>query len=220
MCGGREDAYLGRVTGVRRIDWRRVNLLSFSLEAVWKRGRQWALSPSDTLDVSYSKKSLSSSPITVFPVTGAFMIPCVYPYYVGMTVKDLILLGGGFRADRFRGEVRLERRVADSREIEVQDLKIDDDYEANDLNLTIRPFDRLVVPFDPNWYTQEVVHLNGAFKKPGEYALAHSGERLSSLLKRAGGYQSEAYLEGATFYRHVRKMDLPSRAGSKVILSE
>ncbi len=200
--GAREDAYLGRVQVLRSTAESQSALFS---EAVGK-GAAMALSPSDTLIV-YSKKSLSSCDSV--SVTGAVMSPGVYPYYVGMTVKDLILLGGGFRADRFRGEVRLERRVADSREIEVQDLKIDDDYEANDLNLTIRPFDRLVVPFDPNWYTQEVVHLNGAFKKPGEYALAHSGERLSSLLKRAGGYQSEAYLEGATFYRHVRKMDLP-----------
>lgn len=61
-------------------------------EAVGK-GAAMALSPSDTLIV-YSKKSLSSRDSV--SVTGAVMSPGVYPYYVGMTVKDLILLGVDF----------------------------------------------------------------------------------------------------------------------------
>ncbi|MBP5189192.1 MAG: SLBB domain-containing protein, partial [Fibrobacterales bacterium] len=126
-----------------------------------------------------------------------------FPFYNGMTVKDLVLMGGGFLPSRQKGKLRLERR-RDDRTVEVKEIDIEDDYEANDLALTLQPFDRLAVPVDPNWYAQEVVSLTGFFRQPGQYALAKSEERLKELLDRAGGFQPEAYLEGAHFFRKTR----------------
>lgn len=209
--GARDEAYLGRVQVLRSTSEGHSSLYS---EAVGK-GRDFTLSPSDTVVVYNQRDFLTKDSVSV---SGAVVSPGVYPFYKGMTVKDLVLLGGGFRSDRQKGVVRLERRIAGERTIDVQELQIDDDYEANDLNLTIQPYDRLAVPVDPKWYPQEVVQLTGAFLKPGSYALIQSGEKLSSLLKRSEGFQPESYPEGATFFRKLRRVvTVPGEEDSSMV---
>ena len=192
--GPREDAYSGRVHVVRATPEGRLDLFSKAFE------QGMALEPSDTVVVYSSRDLAGSDSVTV---SGAVAMPGSFPFYNGMTVKDLVLMGGGFLPSRQKGKLRLERR-RDDRTVEVKELDIEDDYEANDLALTIQPFDRLAVPVDPNWYAQEVVSLEGFFRQPGQYALAKSEERLKELLDRAGGFQPEAYLEGAHFFRKTK----------------
>jgi polysaccharide biosynthesis/export protein len=56
----------------------------------------------------------------------------------------------------------------------------------------------------PDWGAMKFVTLSGEFKFPGRYAV-HKGEKLSSLLERAGGFTSNAYLRGAVFVRQSVK---------------
>ena len=189
--GPREDAYSGRVQVLRSTPTGQLHLFSQDL------AQGMALEPSDTLIV-YSQRELATSDSVA--ISGAVPRPGSYPYYEGMTVKDLVLMAGGFLPGREKGKLRLERRTGE-RSVEVVDVDIQDDYEANDLSLTLRPYDRLAVPVDPSWYAQEVVSLRGFFRRPGQYALAKSGERLKELLDRVDGFQPEAYLGGARFFR-------------------
>jgi protein involved in polysaccharide export with SLBB domain len=193
--GPREEAFLGRVQVLRATVEGPLKLYSQALSG----GSSMALEAQDTL-VVYSQRELYRADSV--SVTGAVARAGTYPYYEGMTVKDLVLLGGGFLAHREKGKVRLERRLPNSRTIEVKELDIDDGYLADDHQLKLQPGDRLAIPTEPNWYPQEVVHLDGAFRKPGEYSLEHSSERISQLLARTAGWHEEAYLDGARFFRH------------------
>ncbi|MCX7982389.1 MAG: SLBB domain-containing protein, partial [Syntrophales bacterium] len=67
-------------------------------------------------------------------------------------------------------------------------------------NVPLRPHDRLFVKRIPDWGAIKYVTLTGEFKFPGRYAI-HKGERLSSVIERAGGYLPTAYLRGAYFTR-------------------
>ena len=192
--GAADDAYLGRIHVRRPTPEGKRNLFSKSLE------EGMALEPSDTVVVYSKRKLLERSSVAI---SGAVAKPGNFRFYEGMTVKDLVLMGGGFLPNREKGKLRLERR-RDDRTIEVMDIDIEDDYEANDLALPLEPYDRLAVPVDPNWYKQEVVSLTGFFRQPGLYALRKSEERLKDLLERSGGFQPEAYLEGAHFFRKTK----------------
>jgi polysaccharide biosynthesis/export protein len=66
---------------------------------------------------------------------------------------------------------------------------------------TLHPNDLVHIPVDPHWYQKEVVVLEGLFIHPGKYALLYPGERISSVVERAGGFKENAYIQGGRFYR-------------------
>jgi polysaccharide export outer membrane protein len=56
-----------------------------------------------------------------------------------------------------------------------------------------------------------VVHIDGEAQHPGTYGI-HPGERLSSVLERAGGFEPDAYAYGAVFERiQVRELEAKER---------
>jgi protein involved in polysaccharide export with SLBB domain len=57
-----------------------------------------------------------------------------------------------------------------------------------------------------DWRREYFVTVTGQFKFPGRYII-RKGEKLSSLIQRAGGYTDYAYLRGAVFIRErVKEM--------------
>ncbi|WP_291493935.1 SLBB domain-containing protein, partial [Desulfurella sp.] len=67
-------------------------------------------------------------------------------------------------------------------------------------NIKLEIGDYIFVRTIPNWHPYEYVYIGGQVKYPGVYPIT-PGERLSSVLERAGGYTKEAYLRGAVFTR-------------------
>ena len=54
---------------------------------------------------------------------------------------------------------------------------------------------------NPNFNEQKFVYDNGEINYPGLYAIESKNERISDLLKRAGGINEFAYPSGATLIR-------------------
>ncbi|MGC8822661.1 MAG: SLBB domain-containing protein [Desulfurella sp.] len=67
-------------------------------------------------------------------------------------------------------------------------------------NIKLERGDYIFVRTIPNWHPYEYVYIGGQVKYPGVYPIT-PGERLSSVLERAGGYAKDAYLRGAVFTR-------------------
>jgi len=65
----------------------------------------------------------------------------------------------------------------------------------------LKDFDHLMVPSNPKFNRQKLVTITGYVMYPGSYALQTEDEKLSSIVKRAGGLRLGAYLEGATIMR-------------------
>jgi protein involved in polysaccharide export with SLBB domain len=81
-------------------------------------------------------------------------------------------------------------------------------------NHTLRAYDRIFIKKIPDWLEEIKVTVEGEVKYPGEYYVK-DGEKLSSLIERAGGFSQDAYLRGAFFTRerarqiqHQRLSDL------------
>jgi len=193
-----DETYLGRVQVMRPLVAGGSQLLSQTLDASAAGGL--ALAPCDTLIV-YSMKDLHTA--DSITISGAVLKPGRYLYQVGMTPKDLILKAGGFLPNRKREAVRVDHVRKDSRGMEVAQVKIADNYEADaGSQVELLPWDHVEVPVDPNFYRPQKVKLAGAFRSPGEYSLLQPGERMKSLIDRAGGFQDDAYLQGAQFFRN------------------
>jgi protein involved in polysaccharide export with SLBB domain len=70
------------------------------------------------------------------------------------------------------------------------------------LDLVLKPMDRIIVRSEVR--PPASVTLKGEVKRPGTYPIA-PGERLSSVLKRAGGFSDRGFVKGAVFTREAIK---------------
>ena len=57
----------------------------------------------------------------------------------------------------------------------------------------------------PAFRTQKFVKIDGEVAFPGEYVLLNEGERISELVRRAGGPTRQAYLQGGTLTRQMNE---------------
>ncbi len=69
-------------------------------------------------------------------------------------------------------------------------------------NIILKRWDRVIIR--SAWEQVSNVDLKGEVKFPGQYTIRR-GEKCSSLIERAGGYTSEAFLPGAVFTRESVK---------------
>ncbi len=139
------------------------------------------------------------------------------PFESNMTVEDLIVKAGGLRESASTGFVEVVRRkkneIGDNQDFsssqiaEVYKFSISKnlivDESASKFELS--PFDEVFVRSSPNYELQQFITLQGQVLYPGVYGLEKKDDRLSDLIKRAGGLNKQAYPEGAKL---IRKTEL------------
>ena len=173
------------------------------------------LSPRDRLLIH--KSAASADPATVY-INGEVAKPGRYPLVANMRVSDLVRSAGGLlrSANPDSGDLT-HYAISDSSGERVQaghqDLSLAAALGgAENQNVPLHDGDVLTVPQQAGWNDiGAVVTLRGEVRKPGVYGI-RSGERLSSLLQRAGGLLSTAYPRAAVFEREeVRELQQKSR---------
>lgn len=167
------------------------------------------LSPRDRILVHRSPDA--EEPATVY-VQGEVAKPGRYPLTTNMTVADLIRVGGGLKpsadtqvADlthfQWKGEAKLSGEHAP---IEI-DKALSGDRSAD---VPLHNGDVVTIRQLPGWNDLGAsISVKGEVKHPGTYGI-RPGERLSSVLERAGGFQPSAYPYGAILQRaEVRELE-------------
>jgi polysaccharide export outer membrane protein len=157
------------------------------------------------------------SPRSVY-VRGDVARPGRYPLAVNMSVADLVGSAGGLlRSANPEGGDLTHYAISDASGERApaghQDLNLAAALAGKESeNLPLRDGDVLTVPQQANWNDIGAsVTLRGEVHKPGVYGI-RPGERLSSLLKRAGGLLPTACLRAAVFERvEVRELQAKSR---------
>lgn len=161
------------------------------------------LKPGDEL-VVYRSDDVVPEPTV--RIAGAVRRPGTYPLIGGMTLRDLLFRAGNVQPHALLDRVELMRRVYEGSETAVyrEELLVLDLRRALDgdplHNVKLTAWDSLNVLAVSEEILQKKVLLRGEVKNPGEYII-RDGERLSSLLRRAGGFAERAFLEGAVFSR-------------------
>ena len=139
-----------------------------------------------------------------------------YPLSEGMTIRDLLFAAGNIKESAFLDEAELTSMTADgSQNVKYvnRNLNLRKIFAGNaGQNIPLQPYDRLFIKRIPDWRLEKFVKIDGEVRFPGTYAV-RKGEKLSSLIERAGGYKDTAYLRGTLFTRErVRELQQKSLA--------
>ena len=161
-------------------------------------------------------------PIEVSPaivnVRGDVARPGRYPLAANMRISDLVQSAGGLlrSANPNSGDLthyEISNSSGERMQPQHQDINLASALAGNeDQNVTLHDGDVLTVPQQASWSdVGAVVTLRGEVRRPGVYGI-RPGERMSSLLKRAGGLLPTAYPRAAVFERiEVRELQQKSR---------
>jgi protein involved in polysaccharide export with SLBB domain len=155
------------------------------------------LMPMDTLMV-YSVSAFREMPTAT--VGGEVRQPGEYEIHPGMRVSDLVMMGGGLTRNAWLEEAELSRLDEQKNTvihwIDLGKVLAGDESQ----NSLLQDRDLLMVRPVPDLQEIRYITLSGEVRSPGIYA-ARKGERLSSILERAGGFTKDAFPVGAIFTR-------------------
>lgn len=146
--------------------------------------------------------------------------PGVYKYAEGTTLKDLILQAGGLLEGASTARVDVSRRIVDPSATEatqqlsrIFSLSINDGLGVDDVDagFLLKPYDRVEVRKSPGYSAQTMVSVNGEVLFEGDYVLQKRNERVSDLVRRAGGVIEGAYVKGASLSRRLSESEYLAR---------
>jgi protein involved in polysaccharide export with SLBB domain len=169
-----------------------------------EKGRDAVLKP---LLAELRRQGSLDQPTAVVSIGGQVKAPGEYPLEPAMRVSDLLRAGGRLSEAAFGLKAELTRFSSNGEEREASLLEIDlaavlrGDAAAD---ITLQPFDALIVKELPEWSKQEFVTLRGEVRFPGRYPIRR-GETLRSVIERAGGLSGIAFTRGAVFTRQELK---------------
>jgi len=148
-------------------------------------------------------------------IRGEVANPGRYPLAENMRVADLLRAAGGPRrsADLKNGDLTRYYAVTGTTPGgEHRSVDLTAVFHDTSLNFSLQDGDVLSLPQLPRWNDLgAAVTLKGEFRNPGVYGI-RPGERLSSVLRRAGGLLPTAYPQGSIFLRtSVRELQEKSR---------
>ena len=164
------------------------------------------LRPRDRLLIHKNTSRVEPSTIEI---TGEVAKPGRYPYTENMRAEDLIRAAGGLKRSADTNTADLTRYAASggsSQHLQISLASLSNGNASEDLPL--RSGDVLAIRQVPGWSDiGAAVKVNGEVMHPSTYGI-RPGERLSSVLQRAGGYTGQAYPYGAVLMRReVREME-------------
>jgi protein involved in polysaccharide export with SLBB domain len=156
-------------------------------------------------------------------VQGEVRRPGTFSFVDSLSLKDLILQAGGFTDAAYPQKIEIARLIrrdtltsSDVRLSEVIDVENLNDLSLNNKNIVLKPFDVVTVRRSPGYIELQSVTVSGQVQYPGPYVLSTRLERISDLLKRAGGLAPEAYAEGA-YLKRVNRKDVVSEIERKTV---
>ncbi|RKQ50965.1 protein involved in polysaccharide export with SLBB domain [Roseivirga pacifica] len=211
--GLRPDAFLDRAIIKRTKPDLTTETISFNLSDIINGEGQVLLRKEDVITI-FSKNEIKEE--AYIEVLGETNDPQLIEYSEGTTLHDAILLAGGLTSYAFGGTVEVSRRVLTDNvdgfnlsETQVFSVDLNNGLvEGGDFELL--PFDQIIVRRNPHVNRQQLVAVEGQVNSPGQFAIANQGERISDLLKRAGGINQFAFIEGATLIRKTEFYDEPT----------
>jgi protein involved in polysaccharide export with SLBB domain len=125
-----------------------------------------------------------------------------------MTLQDAILLAGGFAEGATSKRIEVSRRVKNSdarsysaKTADIYQIDINPDLNLSGDNFLLEPFDIITVRSNTGYEQQRQIRIEGEVLYPGNYTINNKDERISDLIKRAGGLTPWAYAAGASLKR-------------------
>ena len=217
-----EDAFITRAVMHRMKEDRTLEVLSVDVHGIMEgTSPDVPLRNEDVLWIASRKETIEPPTLTIH---GEVHYPGIYRYASNETVEDFILQAGGPTDAASMIKVDVARRIIDPYATESQDtvarhfsFAIKDGFVIDGTEaFHLEPFDEVYVRKSPGYLPQQNVSIEGEVLFEGTYTLTKKSERLSEIVKRAGGLTKTAYPSGARLIRQRTAEELARQESLRI----
>lgn len=143
-------------------------------------------------------------------VLGEVIKPGEFNWSDNLTLGDAIFMAGGLKEGADSTFVEVARRLSYDEEAKLSDTLVHKMVVNISRNMAIgsnndlfklQPFDQISVRQAPNYRKVESVFITGEVTYSGSYAVQSKNQRISDLIRMAGGMTPQAFAMGATLQR-------------------
>ncbi|TAH06103.1 MAG: hypothetical protein EAZ13_10505, partial [Sphingobacteriia bacterium] len=205
----KENAFVNRALLYRVNEMGETTVKAVNIRELVAGKENIALRNNDSLQVFTKSQLEQASTVTI---TGEVNSPGIFPYSQGILLEDIILLGGGLTDRASLKEVELLRRIR--RDTSMADTSVYNSIfkfnlsdslvlKTTSLAIALEPYDIVNVKNLPRNKGVGSVTIKGEVLFPGTYQLNTKNDRVSDLVRRAGGVLTSGSIASAVFLRNV-----------------
>lgn len=218
------DAFLGRAVLHRQREDLTKEIVQVDLKAILSGTKpDIELKRNDVLYIPSIHDLQDLGNIEIF---GEVARPGRYVFADNMTLEDLVIQAGGLLESASTVKVDVSRRIKDSKSTELSNttgemftFALKDGFVLDgEPGFVLEPYDQVYVRKSPGFQKQVNVKVTGEILYEGTYALTNKVERLSDLVKKAGGATQFAYVKGAKLMRTANEEERQRMADVKEIM--
>ena len=204
-----EDAFTNRAIIHRMKEDRTLEVIAVDVKGILKGTvADIPLKKNDVLFIPTKSESQTQKTLTIH---GEVHYPGVYVYADNETLEDLVLQAGGLKDKASTVKVDVSRRIVNPKALSTDSLishtftfALKDGFVIDGTSgFTLLPFDEVYVRKSPGYSEQQNVEVVGNVMFAGTYTLSTKNERLSDVIKKAGGVTDLAYVKGARLERRI-----------------
>lgn len=152
-------------------------------------------------------------------IYGEVMSPGEFDFSENTTIGDLITMAGGLNDVASLQKVEVARRItsdsdnSDGKQIaKVYIFNLDNNLNVvGNESFTLEPYDKVTVHRSPNHKPLTNVYITGEVMYEGIYTLSSKNDKLSELVKKAGGVTNSAFVKGAKLVRRYSEQEMNDR---------
>jgi len=202
-----EEAFTGRAVMHRMKSDRTLEVLSVDIEGIMKDSiADVPLRNEDVLFIPSRKEAIELPTLTIH---GEVQYPGLYRYAANETIEDFVMQAGGPTDAASMVKVDVSRRISNPYASTSQDtiaqyfsFAMKEGFVVDgDEGFKLQPYDEVYVRKSPGYSPQQNVTVEGEVLFDGTYTLTKKSERLSEIIKKAGGLTKTAYSPGARLLR-------------------
>lgn len=219
--GLKEEAFTARAVMHRMKPDRTLEVIPVDVEGILSgRTADIPIQNNDVLFIPTKQEMMEEQTITIH---GEVFYPGVYKYADNETLEDFVLQAGGLKQTASTVKVDVARRIVNPKALTTDSViartytfALKDGFVIDgEPGFKLMPYDEVYVRKSPGFYKQQNVMVEGEVMFGGTYTLSKKNQRLSDLIKNAGGVNDRAYVAGA---RLERKMNEVERKRMETIL--
>ena len=210
-----EDAYADRALIFREGPDLTRQVMSVDLGAIMAgNAPDVVLEKNDSIEIAGVRELFAKGD---FSIQGFVNNPGNFPYVKRTTVNDIILQAGGLAEGASTARIEVSRRILDPESLkplnetsQVYTMAYEE-KGGGSATFVLEPYDIVTVRKSPTYMKQRRVAVGGEVVFEGAYTLARRNERLSDLVRRAGGVTDAAYVRGASLTRLMTEDEMRAR---------
>ena len=206
-----EEAFTARAVMHRMKSDRTLEVIPVDVEGILSgKVADMPIQNNDVLFIPTKQEMMEQQTI---PIHGEVNYPGTYKYAENETLEDFVLQAGGLKQTASTVKVDVARRVSnpkawttDSLTARTFSFALKDGFVIDgEPGFKLMPYDEVYVRKSPGYYKQQNVKVEGEVMFSGTYTLSKKNQRLSDIIKEAGGVNDRAFIEGARLERKTNE---------------